>query len=30
MAADQLDTPPVHLDPKTHITPPELIAREWH
>jgi amino acid transporter len=24
MAADQLDTPPVHLDPKTHITPPEL------
>jgi amino acid transporter len=24
MATDQLDTPPVHLDPKTHITPPEL------
>jgi amino acid transporter len=25
VAADQLDTPPFHLDPKTRITPPELM-----
>jgi amino acid transporter len=26
VAADQLDTPPVHLNPKTRITPPELLG----
>jgi amino acid transporter len=26
VAADQLDTPPVHLDPKTRIAPPELTG----
>jgi hypothetical protein len=25
VAADLLDTPPVHLNPKTRITPPELM-----
>jgi amino acid transporter len=26
VAADQLDTPPLHLDPKIRITPPELLG----